>query len=88
MKKIDFFFIIDTIFILMTSKNKKTIFITIILSLLSTMNAKCLCIFDIDRTLTGLQEDIKDCPNNLLEPNIPDCGYAGGNLTLSVLAQK
>ena len=48
----------------------------------------CLCIWDIDRTLTGLQDDITECPDNKLEKNIPDCGYDGGHLTLSVVAQN
>ena len=48
----------------------------------------CLCVFDIDRTLTGLQNDTKDCPNNLFEPKIPDCAYDGGSLSLSPLAQN
>lgn len=49
---------------------------------------ECLCVFDIDRTLTGLQNDTKDCPNNLFEPNIQDCAYDGGSLSLSALAQN
>jgi hypothetical protein len=43
----------------------------------------CLCVFDVDRTLTGLQSDVKDCPANTIIPGSQDCGYAGGTLTLS-----
>ena len=45
----------------------------------------CLCVFDIDRTLTGLPGDTKDCPANTIEDGVKDCGYEGGVLTLSEL---
>jgi len=46
----------------------------------------CLCVFDIDRTLTGRQGDVDTCPRNLVLPGVPDNGYGSGNLTLSALA--
>jgi len=46
----------------------------------------CLCTFDIDRTLTGQQSDLKDCPADEELPVI-DTAYGGGNLTLSVVGQ-
>ena len=45
----------------------------------------CLCVFDLDRTLTGLPGDTKDCPANTIEDGVKDCGYEGGVLTLSEL---
>ena len=48
----------------------------------------CLCIFDIDRTLTGKQGDVKNCPDNRIENTIWDTAYGGGWLTLSDAAQK
>ncbi len=66
----------------------KFVFIFVIYILVSITNAKCICVFDIDRTLTGLQNDTKDCPNNLLESSIQDCAYDGGELSLSVVAQN
>merc|ERR1712166_1179300 len=50
----------------------------------------CLCVFDIDRTLTGKQDDLADCPSNQLHLGTEDCGYPTPgvykNLTLSALA--
>ncbi len=68
--------------------NSKILIIMQFLAITSLVNAKCLCVFDIDRTLTGLQGDVSHCPNNLLESNIKDCAYDGGNLTLSKVAQN
>lgn len=48
----------------------------------------CLCVFDVDRTLTGLQDDTKSCPNNKLYPGVYDAAYNGGNLALSELGQN
>ena len=48
----------------------------------------CVCIFDVDRTLTGRQGDVTNCPNNRLESTIWDTAYGGGWLTLSEAAQK
>jgi len=45
----------------------------------------CLCVFDIDRTLTGSQNDISNCPRNEIIAGVPD--YGKYNLTLSELAQ-
>ena len=49
----------------------------------------CLCIFDIDRTLTGKQGDLTSptCDKNKLENSIWDTAYGGGWLTLSEAAQ-
>lgn len=47
----------------------------------------CLCIFDIDRTLTGKQEDTSQCPRNAVQSGVRDDAYGGGTLTLSELAQ-
>lgn len=49
----------------------------------------CLCIFDIDRTLTGKQGDTTSqyCDKNKLENSIWDTAYGGGWLTLSEAAQ-
>mmetsp|Transcript_66284 Transcript_66284/g.158154 ORF Transcript_66284/g.158154 Transcript_66284/m.158154 type:complete len:654 (+) Transcript_66284:102-2063(+) len=49
----------------------------------------CLCIFDIDRTLTGKQEDLTSpfCDKNKVEYNIWDTAYTRGWLTLSEAAQ-
>jgi len=47
----------------------------------------CLCIFDVDRTLTGRQEDTSTCPGNAVIGGIWDPAYSGGQLTLSDLGQ-
>eukprot|EP00927_Polykrikos_kofoidii_P027289 TRINITY_DN24068_c0_g1_i1.p1 TRINITY_DN24068_c0_g1~~TRINITY_DN24068_c0_g1_i1.p1 ORF type:complete len:493 (+),score=73.28 TRINITY_DN24068_c0_g1_i1:106-1479(+) len=46
----------------------------------------CLCVFDIDRTLTGKQDEVDSCPRNRIMPGVHDNGYGSGNLTLSELA--
>lgn len=43
----------------------------------------CMCLFDIDRTLTGEQSSAEACPNDVLMPNIWDSAYAGGALLMS-----
>mmetsp|Transcript_53869 Transcript_53869/g.99562 ORF Transcript_53869/g.99562 Transcript_53869/m.99562 type:complete len:232 (-) Transcript_53869:66-761(-) len=48
----------------------------------------CLCIFDIDRTLTGKQGDVQQCPGNVIVAGAYDDAYGGGTLTLSPLAQR
>jgi len=49
----------------------------------------CLCVFDIDRTLTGRQERLAPrCPRNRLVPGVFDSAYGGGQLTLSALAAE
>eukprot|EP00933_Yihiella_yeosuensis_P051702 TRINITY_DN49691_c0_g1_i1.p1 TRINITY_DN49691_c0_g1~~TRINITY_DN49691_c0_g1_i1.p1 ORF type:complete len:672 (-),score=95.13 TRINITY_DN49691_c0_g1_i1:445-2460(-) len=45
----------------------------------------CLCVFDIDRTLTGKQGSAHECPGNKEIKGIPDHAYGGGTLTLSAL---
>lgn len=47
----------------------------------------CLCVFDTDRTLTGSQGVLDQCPNNL-GTNINDHAYDGGTLTLSEAAHQ
>mmetsp|Transcript_19334 Transcript_19334/g.40253 ORF Transcript_19334/g.40253 Transcript_19334/m.40253 type:complete len:392 (-) Transcript_19334:286-1461(-) len=52
-----------------------------------TSMANCLCIFDIDRTLTGKQGTAGDeCPNDKAIDGIWDAAYSGGVLTLSALS--
>lgn len=48
--------------------------------------SSCLCVFDIDRTLTGKQGDIGACPNNRVLHGIWDSAYGGGPATLSKLS--
>ena len=49
----------------------------------------CLCLFDVDRTLTGQQELLApQCPQNLVMPGVKDSAYSGGNLTLSQVGQS
>merc|ERR1711963_1014060 len=52
------------------------------------MGGGCLCIFDMDRTLTGSQEDIDECPENRVVWSEWDDAYEGGRLTLSDLGQN
>lgn len=47
----------------------------------------CLCVFDVDRTLTGKQSETAQCPKNKVQPGIQDAAYGGGDLTLSELGQ-
>ena len=50
----------------------------------------CLCIFDLDRTLTGAQDNTTACPNNEVFPGIYDPAYSApepSDLTLSELGQ-
>jgi hypothetical protein len=67
----------------------------------SPLSPPCLCIFDVDRTITGKQDNTRDCPDNQIvsacpphhdnircaENGIPDEAYGGGDLTLGHLAQ-
>lgn len=46
----------------------------------------CLCLFDIDRTLTGKQGEVGRCPGNKVLGSF-DHAYGGGQLTLSQLGQ-
>jgi len=46
-------------------------------------SSPCLCVFDIDRTLTGRQDAAKTCPDDSVVPNVKDCAYKGGTLLLS-----
>jgi hypothetical protein len=48
-----------------------------------TSPSACLCVFDIDRTLTGKQGEESNCTNDLLIPGVFDAGYIGGTLLLS-----
>jgi len=47
----------------------------------------CLCLFDVDRTLTGKQHPDDQCPGNTVMPGIYDDAFGGGDLTLSELGQ-
>jgi len=47
----------------------------------------CLCVFDIDRTLTGKQGDNSSCSRNRVT-EMHDDGYGGGFATLSALANE
>lgn len=47
----------------------------------------CLCMFDVDRTLTAKQGNPEDCPGDHELP-IHDTAYAGGKLTLSPVGQS
>jgi hypothetical protein len=48
---------------------------------------QCLCIFDIDRTLTGQQGRTDICPKDKTYPGVWDNAYDDGDLTLSELGQ-
>merc|ERR1712113_796917 len=48
---------------------------------------QCLCIFDIDRTLTGAQGRKEMCPANKPFPGVWDNAYGNGDLSLSELGQ-
>merc|ERR1712232_803083 len=48
----------------------------------SLPSGECLCIFDVDRTLTGKQDAIHDCPANVVT-HCSDNAYGFGELTLS-----
>lgn len=48
----------------------------------------CLCVFDVDRTLTGSQDLAgSTCPRNRVVQGIIDPAYRTGNLTISALGQ-
>lgn len=49
----------------------------------------CLCIFDIDRTLTGRQDmgNTGACSKNTVQPGIQDVAYTQGTLALSELGE-
>jgi len=47
---------------------------------------RCLCVFDVDRTLTGKQGQALRCPGNEEQAGTTDGAYAGGTLVLSRLA--
>lgn len=49
----------------------------------------CLCIFDVDRTLTGKQGLPDDtCPGSERHPDVTDYAYGGGVLTLSQVSAR
>jgi len=52
-----------------------------------TSAGDCLCIFDVDRTLTGRQGETAKCPGNYVQSDVQDPAYDGGVLTLSHLTQ-
>lgn len=47
----------------------------------------CLCTFDVDRTLTGKQGNLQQCPMNKIIPGVVDTAYGGGNLTMAPAGQ-
>lgn len=47
----------------------------------------CLCVFDVDRTLTGKQAAVSQCPADLQKKDVKDSSYGGGDLVLSDAAQ-
>lgn len=47
----------------------------------------CLCVFDVDRTLTSKQGH-NDCPNTEPHPEIPDWAYYGGTLIVSEMMMR
>lgn len=55
---------------------------------ISLATPNCLCVFDVDRTLTGKQGDVKDCEGNREVNGVKDEGYGGGTMTLSVAGQS
>jgi len=50
-------------------------------------NSACLCVFDIDRTLTGKQGATSECPGNK-QLDLNDHAYGGGRATLSALSAQ
>lgn len=44
----------------------------------TTTGVPCICIFDIDRTLTGRQGDMEKCPNNAEQKGVFDDAYQDG----------
>ncbi|CAJ1397487.1 unnamed protein product [Effrenium voratum] len=53
------------------------------------MQQSCLCLFDVDRTLTGQQDlGAPQCPVNQVLSGIKDTAYSGGDLTLSQVGQS
>jgi len=49
-------------------------------------DAPCLCVFDVDRTLTGKQRHAKHCPGTKEFHGIYDGAYGGGTFVASELA--
>lgn len=49
----------------------------------TTVVPGCLCVFDIDRTLTGAQGAAARCPTDLEVPGVSDTAYKGGTLLLA-----
>jgi len=49
---------------------------------------KCLCLFDVDRTLTSKQGQASGCPGVKEVYGVSDTAYGGGPLVLSELAQR
>mmetsp|Transcript_59484 Transcript_59484/g.134081 ORF Transcript_59484/g.134081 Transcript_59484/m.134081 type:complete len:254 (-) Transcript_59484:122-883(-) len=52
------------------------------------MTSGCLCIFDVDRTLTGKQGAGAKCPSDLVQGEVQDTAYGGGTLSLAALSQN
>jgi len=48
-------------------------------------DSPCLCIFDVDRTLTGKQGEAERCPGNRKVGSVFDTAYGGGKMVVSQL---
>lgn len=48
----------------------------------------CLCLFDVDRTLTAKQGSAAHCKGNIDIPGVEDPAYGGGQLTLSPVGAR
>lgn len=53
----------------------------------SPTTQSCLCLFDVDRTLTAKQGLVSQCPASQVIPGVFDDAFTGGELTLSPLGQ-
>lgn len=51
----------------------------------TTLTASCLCVFDVDRTLTTKQGQSQKCPGSRGQHGIYDTAYSGGELVMSAL---
>jgi len=61
---------------------------TTITTVTTTLPPQCLCVFDVDRTLTGKQGKEAECPNAKIQTGITDTAYGGGIMMLSEVGQN
>jgi hypothetical protein len=68
---------------------KVALALVLAVSAVVSAHGNCLCVFDVDRTLTGAQDNTTACPANEVFPGVFDPAYAygDGDLTLSELGQ-